>query len=272
MIAAALRVEVCQHDDGSSPGMHDLNLVHLERLSGSVEVTMAADEHAIKLGKLLSRGKDRWIEPDLQGGWMVTVERTASHKRLVLELPALLRKLEGRGQTELGRYRPRTEHDPVLARVAQGLGVVDAIQWDTKLRGTIYGIVDLPLDRRGGFVSASGEALVFWAGAFLADQMQADVRRKLHRSGADERHAFIVVPGLVTTAPFGVSDMLRRGDGSVPQSAPALPPEVTHLWLASTWATGAGLRWSPEEGWGRFSTLFDETGHLVVAPVPRCTA
>jgi len=51
------------------------------------------------------------------------------------------------------------------------------------------------------------------------------------RSGASERHAFILVPAL-TSAPFGVVDMLWRDeDDVVPTAAPDLPDQVTHVWL-----------------------------------------
>lgn len=38
-IAFALGVPVTQHDDGSQPGMHDLNIEYADRSPGAVEVT-----------------------------------------------------------------------------------------------------------------------------------------------------------------------------------------------------------------------------------------
>jgi hypothetical protein len=71
------------------------------------------------------------------------------------------------------------------------------------------------------------------------------------RSGADERHLFVIVPGFCD-APFAVADLLMQDDPPLPTVAPSLPPEVSHVWAMSTWNAGAGMRWSPEFGWQHF--------------------
>lgn len=79
---------------------------------------------------------------------------------------------------------------------------------------------------------------------------------KLARSGASERHAFILVPGF-TSAPFGVVNMLWRDvDDVAPTTPPELPDEVTHVWLMAFWTIGSGLRWSPRGGGERFRRDF----------------
>lgn len=71
------------------------------------------------------------------------------------------------------------------------------------------------------------------------DPRQSDVLDKLARSGASERHAFILVPGF-STAPFGVVDMLRQDkDQVVPTLSLKLPEQVTHVWLMTFWTTGS---------------------------------
>ena len=93
---------------------------------------------------------------------------------------------------------------------------------------------------------------------------------KLRRSGASERHAFIFVPGL-TPAPWPVPYLVMADPVPLPTIAPDLPWEVTHAWVASTWSTATGLRWSPDVGWRHFL----KDGHSVrrltryrVSPVP----
>lgn len=79
--------------------------------------------------------------------------------------------------------------------------------------------------------------------------------RPLQRSGAAQRHAFVVVPTF-STVPPEVTDLLWSGEnGPVPVAVPPLPPQVTHVWFAPTWSIGSGLRWTPGEGWTRFPTL-----------------
>lgn len=58
-------------------------------------------------------------------------------------------------------------------------------------------------------VDSTGSAVPGWVRSFLLAPQQSDVLGKLARSGASERHAFILVPGF-TAAPFGVVDMLWR--------------------------------------------------------------
>jgi hypothetical protein len=58
------------------------------------------------------------------------------------------------------------------------------------------------------------------------------------------------------TADFAVTDLLMRDDAPRPQLAPSLPQAITHVWVASTWTTGRGMRWSPTDGWQYFDTGF----------------
>jgi hypothetical protein len=75
--------------------------------------------------------------------------------------------------------------------------------------------------------------------------------RQLNASGADERHLFLILPSFAE-APFAFTDLLSRDGAPLPEERPALPSEVTHVWLVSTSRTGSGIRWSPAAGWSRF--------------------
>lgn len=109
--------------------------------------------------------------------------------------------------------------------------VDSAAQYGTDYPGTIYLTIELPRERRGGMVAESGDALSPWVGRHLRNHQ--DVLEKLRRSGAEERHAFIILPGF-STAPFTVADLFMRHEPPLPTSAPDLPPEVTHAWVVST--------------------------------------
>lgn len=250
MIAATLGMTVRQHDDGSRPGMHDLDIVRPGRPPAAVEVTAAADRYSIQLWKLINGSDERWMAPALHGGWMVSLEPNARAKRIRSELPALLADAEEHGVTLLERNR-RRDPDLLTARATE-LGIVYAWQGATAHPGSIYLTIEQPPERTGGIVSDTADCVSPWIAAFLKEPAQADVLAKLARSGTDERHAFLILPGF-STAPFEVVDLLWREDGPVPMVRPALPPEVTHVWLVATWRIGSGLRWSPESGWGRFS-------------------
>lgn len=255
-IMATLGLKVAQHDDGKQPGMHDLNIMTADGGSAAVEVTAAADPDRIELWKLVNGQDDRWTVPDLEGSWLLALEPTARAKRLLNELPAFLRQLEGHGVTEIAQQRRWQEVPEPVAERARALGIVSAHQSGTDFPGSIYLTIEQPHERTGGLVDSTGSAIRGWVRDFLLDPHQNDVLAKLARSGASERHAFILVPAF-TSAPFGVVDMLWRDvDDVVPTTSPVLPDQVTHVWLMAFWNIGSGLRWSPSGGWERFERHF----------------
>jgi hypothetical protein len=74
-IRTTLGLKVEQHDDGKQPGMQDLNIITADGTSAAVEMTAAADPDSIQLWKLVNGRDERWIVPDLEGGWMLTWSR-----------------------------------------------------------------------------------------------------------------------------------------------------------------------------------------------------
>ena len=80
--AALPGVVARQHDDGSRASMHDLDLFRgLDRF-GACEITSVADPESIALWKLMNGRRARWIEPDLQGGWMLSLSPACRAKKL----------------------------------------------------------------------------------------------------------------------------------------------------------------------------------------------
>lgn len=250
VLHATLGVPVEQNDDGSEPGMHDLKILYPNAPAGAVEVTAAVDAAATELWNLAYR-EGRWEEPDLAGGWRAYVDPTRRSRKSKLrrDLPAFLRALE---RAHIQEW-PSIATDELEA-LARRLGLTRAHQGATDFPGSIYVFPDLPADQVGGFGSTTGDALACWASDFLNDEETADVREKLRRSGAVERHAFVIVatlPGLS----FAITDLLLRDDAPMPTGAPALPLEITDVWIVSAWAAGLGFRWSPASGWRTFAKL-----------------
>jgi hypothetical protein len=239
-----------QHDDGSRDRMYDLRVVYEDGTTGAVEVTAAADAETIEFWNLMNTS-GRWVVPDLVGRWSVHVEPSAQVRKLRTELPALLMDFENAGR--LSYETRRRDFDATAAE----LGVITARQSGTDSPGSIYVWPELPPDRVSAFVGDTGDPLAEWLGTFLSKPEQADVRMKLATSKADETHAFVVVPAF-TPAPFTVVDVLIRGDVSIPTFDPVLPDEISHVWAASSWATGAGFGWSRDKGWFTFDKVVDE--------------
>jgi len=245
LIAAELGVPVEQHDDGSEPGMHDLDIM-FENGRGAAEVTAAADGESIALYRLMSDGK-RWIEPRLAGGWRVSLDPTARAKRLWAELPGLLAELERRHVHEVD---PSPYSDSPFAAVVRELGITFLTQGETDFHGSIYPTVESHPEAPDA--PAANASVPLWVAEFLGSSNRADVRTKLRRSRALERHAFLIVPTFAT-APRAVQYFLMSAESVVPDESPNLPHEVTHVWVASTWRMGHGFRWGPNDGWSTFS-------------------
>ncbi|MGW3586240.1 hypothetical protein ACWDM8_33515 [Streptomyces rubiginosohelvolus] len=240
-------VEVRHHDDGSRPGMHDFDLVREGHRFAALEVTAAADAASLELWKLVNGGP-RWIRDELAGGWMVSLAPTARAKRIRSELPRLLASLEAMGVPRISEDHGPTED---LTEKADRLGIVSAYQSATDFPGSIYLTISLPPERSGGWVPDTGDAFCHWVSDWLGEPSQSDNLGKLIRSGATERHLFLLLP-VFTTAPFEAFDPLMRPDGPLPMLDPELPREVTHLWAMSSLNTGDIFHWSPSVGWMRF--------------------
>ncbi|HEX5252115.1 MAG TPA: hypothetical protein VFW14_20810, partial [Gaiellales bacterium] len=211
-IAAALGdVEVRQHDDGSSSGMFDLEIL---RGVGAVEVTMAMDEDCQELWRLVN-SEGRWIRRELAGGWIIELRPSARARRLFSELPGLLREAELEGPTPVGPRLPER-----VTHALPGLGVIYASQSATQFPGSVYFTIRQPPEMMSGYAGDTGDELAQWIGEFLHNPSQAHNLEKLRRSTAAERHMFVVFPGF-SVAPFSVTDLLLRRDAPLPTIAPS---------------------------------------------------
>lgn len=242
-------VEVRHVDNGKANAIHDFDLVHGGQRCGAVEVTAAADPVSLRLWKAMNGRGDCLVHENLDGGWLVALLPNAWGRRVKSDLPALLAELERR---EVRCVDDMSVPSRDLLERAQRLGVVSAYQSPkTDHPGSVYYTIELPSERDGGIVAATGDAFARWVGSWLRMPSQADNLVKLRRSGASERHLFLVLPGF-TTAPFDAYCPLMINGGSLPTVAPSLPEEITHLWAMSTWDAGDVFFWERSRGWERF--------------------
>jgi hypothetical protein len=236
VMEAELGVQVVQHDDGSRPGMHDLDAVFDDGRRAAVEVTSVVDAEQTELWNLVN-GTGRWVEPDLAGGWGVWVTPSTRVRQLRRDLPSFLQALE---QAGIRRFPDPASTAPVDVPPA---GVVRIRQSATEFPGSVYVHLELPNDQVAAFIADTGDPVAAWLGDFLHDDARADVRNKLGASGADERHAFVVVSGLSGES-FAVTGVLVADETALPTHEPRLPAGLTDVWVASVWSRGLGLRWS----------------------------
>jgi hypothetical protein len=239
---------VDQHDDNSEASMYDLTITYPDGAVAAVEVTAAADRQQLELWKLVGGRGKRWIEPGLVGGWIVRILPSTRAKNLLRQLPDLLRGLERDGIHDVRGDKASADQSSVLAGQ---LRIIQAFQVATDYPGSIYVMPPESLSQMGGYSPVTGDPLAQWLSEWISDPSRGDNLRKLARSGASERHLFVLAPGF-NPAPFGVNDLLIAPDSPLPTIQPALPAEITHLWTMSTWSSGDGFRWSPETGWAHF--------------------
>jgi hypothetical protein len=136
--------------------------------------------------------------PGLRGGWAVSVAPAALAKSLFKELPAFLSELEAAGETHVDIKRDHAAGQRWGAR-AQNLGITDLMQSDTDYPGSIYVLLDLPLEQSAGFVAPTGNAIAAWIGDYLQSE-RPRVLAKLARSGAQR--------------PGEVADLNQQDDGA----------------------------------------------------------
>jgi hypothetical protein len=265
-LQAALPGVVVGHHDRNLGPQHDFDLSRAGGVTfGAVEVTAAADGVYVESWKIVD-SRALWQDSRLAGGWKVYVrpDRKARNvKAIQTKLPPALQALEHAGRTVVHRRAPAG--DPLHDTMRQ-LGVTWAYQAPTNFAGSIYVMPDLPADRAGTFMPDTGDALPTWIDAVVTDPDQDHNLRKLASSGAPEKHLFLLVPGIVTTAPMSVTDVLMRG--VTPARPPTLPAAVTHVWVMSDWRAGNGFRWDPTDGWLAFA---NDATPLAVDQLAGCT-
>jgi hypothetical protein len=248
-IGSALgEVDVRHHDDQSQDRMFDLEVRCGDETIAAVEVTMAADEPSIELWRIIQRGGS-WVVDGVVGSWHVALLPNTRARDVLPNLPALLRDLETAGVPSV---RPGSFHHGGFEEAAARLRIADLLRLETSHPGKVYLNVEQPLDKRGGAVADTGDALAEWLGPWIRHPKRARKLDKLVCSGAGERHLFVVLPS-DSDAPFAVTDLLFRPSAPLPTIPLDVPDEVTHVWVVSTWEVGDGMRWSREDGWERFA-------------------
>jgi len=244
-------VTVCQHDDGSEDSMYDLTIVYPDGPTGAVEVTTAADQKYVELAKALDEKARQWQVPGLTGTWWVRVLPSARANDLRQQLPGILRGLESDGIADIRGNR--SSHDALVAKLGK-LSIIAATQATTTHVGRVFVIAEQTSELMGGYSPATGDPLAAWLGEWLADSSRSDNVRKVTRSGADERHIFVLASAF--TMDYAVTDLLATVNAPLPTIPPDLPTGITHVRVMSMWIDwGDGFRWSSDGGWNRFTKV-----------------
>jgi hypothetical protein len=245
---------VTLQDDNSAAGMPDLRIDHADGRVAYGEVTTDIDKRYAAMTSLLRKKDGRLprelVAPGLRRVWFVGLTGRANLKRLDQGLPPLLRALEDDGVTldviAAGDRLAAADHAGL--RQLHDLGIADVTSREPRVvdgKGEPPRVVMFAAGTAGP-AQVDEAAFVGWVDDVLVSDPLRSKRAKLARTGADERHLFL---GASYTTPWAAFLMLTAEQVVVPDRAPALPPEITHLWLMNFQAPGRCLVWYPELGW-----------------------
>jgi len=257
--AAAARVvsrltgqRVVIQDDNSSQGIPDLRIGYVDRRSAVVEVVADMDqEYGATYSALLRWGRGIPAQISVAGSgrmWWAVLSSGANVKVLQKRLPAVMTQLaETLGDEAPGQLTPleditlRTRPEFALLT---SLGIAEL--GSRPLGPGEEAVINLTPPRTYGSDDVSWLQVLEWISSCLNGLKMQDVREKLSQSNADERHVFLAA---TFTSPWAAYYGLADGLEGLPPQPPALPPEITHLWLWTVPPTGRCLAWFPDRGW-----------------------
>lgn len=234
IVEKELKRPVVINDDGSAPGMYDLRVGPADAPEVAIECVGAVDQTYTETWNVgPARGP---LRLSIKGDWIVEIAPTARVKAVKKGIEPLLQEIEGRGLDKVYVDYRLEWQDAELFRKFDSLNITHALCYSQQGSGKVH----LTMPGTGGAVDEHGRSLPGWVGEFLRDPSRQDVLGKLQRSGAPERHAFLIVT--LMGAPWEVESYLTGGLDHLPSEAPDLPPPVTGIWIIPG-AGGKGIRW-----------------------------
>ena len=250
LVEEELQLVVELNDDQSRPSMYDLRVGPAEAPVMAIECVGAVDPVRVETWNIGPAKGPLTLE--LDGDWIVCLLLgKARIKSLDKRLEPILSQCEERGLVSNLRVDwTLKRNQPELFAELTTLGV----EWASCYRSPGHGKVYLTVQGIGGCVDTNGSTIAAWIGKFLLAPERADVLSKLARSGAAERHVFVVVD--FGGATFPVESYLAGPIDALPAVAPILPSTITGVWLTST-SSGIGVRWTGTT-WKRFRAVWRE--------------
>lgn len=246
MIEKVLGVPVVQYDTNSGHSVPDLRIDYPDRPPGYVEVVADnAQQPWRALHDEVDGGNRTLAVPGLDYEWLIYLKDKTQIKKLDVWLPDLLRRLEQAGELFEHRVDATLRHriqDSPFGTEIKKIGI-DRIVAGKQADG--MAVVRYVLPGVEGPAAIDLDRVVEWCEEFLNAPARADVRRKLAETGAQERHAFVVVGW---GSEWAVVGALSYDTDVLPDQAPHLPDEVTHLWLLGSGPADRLIAWLPQLG------------------------
>ena len=217
-------------------GAHDFDLYRAGRLVASVEVTASVDQELDQTLAAIndkSKGSQSVPAQRCKLDWWVHPLPRARIDRLREKIDDYLSEVEAEG---VGNFFSWVDAgtSPAVSRIFHDLQVECA----QVARFNPPGQIRIVRPGGGGPVNA-----IDVQRSVEVEAAKSDNRKKLRASGLDERHLFVYVE---PTHYLPWKALVRE---QPPESAPALPDEITRVWAAAaSCALGEFVVWSAERG------------------------
>ncbi len=241
---------VVLQDDNRTPGLPDIRIEYVGRPVAYVEVATDIDERYAKMWAMTARGEQDRYEPRLSRAWQVSLSGVSDRqrRRRERELVSLLESMEHVDEvyervTDL-RLLPTGNSSTVTTLLRLGVVQIGSRRLrDDETEGHVRYI---PIGTSGP-LEPDWPTFLAWLGSFLSSPSREDVRGKLYKTGAEERHVFI---GASYSSPGEVFFALTTDHvGVLPSEPPILPSEITHVWVWNAQSLDRCLVWFPDRGW-----------------------
>lgn len=239
-----LKREVSKNDDGSSPGMYDLRIGSACAPEIAIECVGAVDQILTETWNVGPAEGSLLLS--IKGDWKIVIIKDAKVRRVKRHIERILQELEDEEIYNVRVNYLLKRYDEELFNELRSLGISHAYCF--RLHGT--GEVHLGIPGMGGVVDTRGGTVSIWISEFLLSAQCKDVLDKLEKSGATERHVFVIVDFGGVSWP--VSSYLSKNIEHLPETKPNLPFPITGVWIASTFGPH-GIRWDGSE-WRLFQT------------------
>ena len=234
-----------------SLGEHDFDLEYPTGALVPLEVTMSTDEAAEKTRDTIlhpRRGGPFVPRVLCQHDWYIHPRRHANIKKIRARVDSYLAVIEAEGRAQFNAFTDSAQSSAVFA-ILQELGIEygSVVRWKSPSIG-----IATPGD--GGRVAP---ALV--NEAVETEALKADNKRKLSAAAGSEKHLFVYVAHTRHVIWVAVREEVP------PAVGPKLPPEITHVWVA-TWAGDGAWHtvWHARRGfsWTHMGQVNIETGEV----------
>lgn len=234
IVERELKRPVVINDDNNAPGMYDLRVGPADAPEVAIECVGAVDQTYTETWNIgPARGP---LHLSVKGDWTVEIAPTSRVNAVKKGLEQLLQELEARGLYNVYVDYRLEWQDAELFGKFDSLKITHALCYSPQGTGKVY----LGMPGAGGAVDDQGRAVPEWVGEFLRDASRQDVLSKLQRSGAPDRHAFLIASLMGT--PWEVESYLIGDLDHLPSRAPDLPSPVTGVWIVSGMGQ-KGIRW-----------------------------